>query len=227
MKKHGIIIVAGGAGTRMGSSTPKQFMMLKGRPVLAWPIINFRKAFPDADIVVAIPAEHMEAWAEMCLKHKIPAHKICEGGETRFESVKRALAELDEECKYIAVHDGVRPLASEGLMKHVFDTAHKHGTAIPALQVTDSIRCLTENSSYPVDRTTLRAVQTPQAFRTDILKAGYERAADNNFTDDATVVESIGYNIMLCDGERRNIKITTPVDLTITEAILENDRKNI
>lgn len=223
MKKKGIIIVAGGAGTRMGTQIPKQFLDIGGKPILTYSVCAFRKAFPDADIVVALPSEHIELWAEICLKNNIPVHKICEGGETRFESVKRALAELDEECRFIAVHDGVRPLATQELIWRVFDTAKKHGTAIPALEVTDSIRCLTESSSYNVNRSALRAVQTPQAFRADILRTGYERAAGDNFTDDASVVESIGYNIMLCEGERRNIKITTPVDITIAEAIMDND----
>jgi 2-C-methyl-D-erythritol 4-phosphate cytidylyltransferase len=128
---------------------------------------------------------------------------------------------LDEGCDYIAVHDGVRPLVSAELIKYTFDVAKKHGTAIPALVVIDSIRCVTENSSYSVDRSTLRAIQTPQVFRSDILRAGYERAVGSDFTDDATVVESIGYNIMLCTGERRNIKITTPADLEIAETILQ------
>lgn len=208
----------------MGSAIPKQFLALRGKPILAYPLIAFRKAIPDADIVVALPSDHLERWAELCLRHNIPTHKICEGGKTRFESVKRALAELDEDCRFIAVHDGARPLLTAELIGRVFDTAHKHGTAIPALEVTDSIRCLTESSSYPVDRSTLRAVQTPQAFRADILRAGYQRATGNGFTDDASVVESIGYNIMVCEGERRNIKITTPVDITIAEAIMAHDR---
>jgi 2-C-methyl-D-erythritol 4-phosphate cytidylyltransferase len=223
----------------MGATTPKQFLPLAGKPILAWTVEAFAAALsavdnatalpeadnvaalPEVDIVVALPAAYMEQWAELSLAHAVPPHKICEGGATRFGSVKRALAMLDETCDYIAVHDGVRPLVSRQLIEYVFDVAHKHGTAIPALHVTDSIRCATdENSSYPVDRATLRAIQTPQVFREDILRAGYERAEGSDFTDDATVVESIGYNIMLCTGERRNIKITTPADLTVAEALI-------
>lgn len=227
MKKNGIIIVAGGTGTRMGTGIPKQFLMLNGKPVLAYPIIAFRKSFPDADIVAALPAEHIEQWAELALAHNIPSHKICEGGRTRFESVKNALGELDEDCRYIAVHDGVRPLVSDKLISHVFDTARKHGSAVPAVPVADSIRCLTETSSYPVDRSALRAVQTPQVFRSDIIRAAYERAAEDNYTDDAAVAESIGYNIMLCEGEKRNIKITSPVDFISAQAILANEGKQL
>jgi 2-C-methyl-D-erythritol 4-phosphate cytidylyltransferase len=205
----------------MGTSTPKQFLALVGRPILVWTVEAFAKACPEADIVVALPATYMEQWVELSLAHKVPQHKICEGGATRFESVKRSLEMLDEDCNYIAVHDGVRPLVSEGLIDHTFDMAKKHGSAIPALPLTDSIRCVTESSSFSVDRTTLRSIQTPQVFREDILRAGYERAEQSDFTDDATVVESIGYNIMLCTGERRNIKITTPIDIDIAEVIIK------
>lgn len=225
MKKNGIIIVAGGAGTRMETQTPKQFLMLKGKPVLAYPILAFRKVFPDIDIVAALPAAYIELWAELALRHDIPHHKICEGGATRFESVRNALAELDETCRYIAVHDGARPLVSETLIDRVFETVRKHGSAVPVVPVTDSIRSLTETGSYPADRSALRAVQTPQAFRSDIIRASYERAAGNDYPDDASAVESIGYNIMLCAGEKNNIKLTSPVDFVMAEAILAHERK--
>lgn len=224
MKKTGVIIPAGGSGIRMGAGTPKQFMMLAGLPVMAWVIGAFHRAVREADIVVALHPDYMEMWAKLCLDHDVPPHKVCEGGRTRFESVQRALDELDPDCDYISVHDAARPLVTGGLITHTLDMARKHGTAIPVLEVTDSVRRLTENSSYQVDRAELRAVQTPQVFRADILRTGYERAVGDNFTDDAAVVESIGYNIMLCTGETRNIKLTHPVDLVIAEAILKNDR---
>ncbi len=209
----------------MGAATPKQFLTLAGEPVMAHAVRAFHKAFPSADIVVAMHPAHFETWARLCIDFKIPSHKVCEGGETRFESVQKAMLELDPGCEFIAVHDAARPLVSRSLIAHTLDMAKKHGSAIPVLEMSDSIRHLTENSSYPVDRSELRAVQTPQVFRADILRMGYERATGQNFTDDATVVESIGYNIMLCSGERRNIKITHPVDLTIAEAILRHDRQ--
>lgn len=200
-------------------------MMLKGKPVLAYSILAFRKMFPDADIVAALPAQYIELWAELALRYNVPPHKICEGGSTRFESVKHALAELDENCRYIAVHDGARPLVSRALIDRVFETVRKHGSAIPVVEVTDSIRGLTETGSYPVDRSMLRAVQTPQAFRWDIIRAACERAAENDYADDASAVESIGYNIMLCAGEKSNIKLTLPVDFITAEAILAHERK--
>lgn len=225
MKKNGIIIVAAGTGSRMQSKTPKQFLTLKGKPVLAYPITAFRKAFHDADIVVALPTTHIEMWAELALKYNVPTHKICEGGETRFESVRNALEELDQNCRYIAVHDGARPLIARTLIERVFETVRKHGSAVPVIPITDSVRNITETGSYPVDRSTLRAVQTPQAFRSDIIRAAYERAAGNDYPDDASAAESIGYNIMLCEGEKNNIKITSPVDFITAEALLAHERK--
>lgn len=208
----------------MGAVVPKQFLMLCGQPVMAHSIHMFRKISKGADIVVALHPAHFETWTRLCREYKIPPHKVCEGGETRFDSVRKAITELDPDCDYIAVHDAARPLVSEKLISNALSAAKKHGSAIPVLEVTDSIRHLTESSSYPVDRSELRAVQTPQVFRADILRTAYERAAGQNFTDDATVVESVGYNIMLCTGEQRNIKITHPVDLTVAEAIMIHDR---
>ncbi len=226
MKKIGIIIPAGGIGTRMAASeavasTPKQFLPLGGRPVLARSIDAFRCVVRYADIVVALPADRLDEWARLCLEHNVPAHKICEGGASRFLSVRNALGELDPACEYIAVHDAARPLVSGELILSTLDVAHRHGSAIPVTPVTDSIRRLRDNGSWPEDRSTLRAVQTPQVFRADILRTAYERAVGDDFTDDASVVEAVGYTVMLCGGERRNIKITEPEDMTIAEALLQ------
>ncbi len=225
MKKIGIIIPAGGSGSRMATSeavrdAPKQFRLLSGRPVLARTIEAFRRVMPDAEIVVALPADRFDEWAGLCIEYDVPPHKICEGGATRFLSVLGALGELDPACEYIAVHDAARPLVSEELIVRAIETARKHGSAIPVVPLVDSVRRIRESASYPEDRTTLRAVQTPQVFRSDILRTGYERAAGDDFGDDATVVESVGYTVMLCEGERRNIKITEPEDMAIAEALL-------
>lgn len=236
MKKVGVIIPAGGTGTRMGTgadqdtnpSTPKQFLPLGGKPVLAWSIEAFRSVVRDGDIVVALPAAHIETWSALCREHDIPPHKICKGGATRFESVRNAIRELDPDCEYIAVHDAARPMVSAELILRTIETAHRHGSAIPVVPLADSVRRLRgggvekgelEGGSYPEDRSTMRAVQTPQVFRADILRTGYERAMGDEFTDDAGVVESVGYNVMLCDGERGNFKITEPADLIIASAI--------
>ncbi len=240
MKKIGIIIAAGGAGTRMGGGTgdktgdktgtrtsdeetPKQFMLLCGRPVLARTIDVFRSVAREGDIVVSLPAGRLDEWAKLCSEHDVPAHKVCEGGATRFASVRNALRRLDPECEYIAVHDAARPLVSPELILRTFEVAGKHGSAIPVVPLIDSVRRITENGSYPDNRTTLRAVQTPQVFRADILHTGYERAAGENFGDDAAVVESVGYTVMLCEGERRNLKLTEPEDMTLAGAIIKTE----
>jgi 2-C-methyl-D-erythritol 4-phosphate cytidylyltransferase len=247
MKKIGIIIPAGGAGVRMAAAgatgaateaaragqqtgqqtvpkiardTPKQFLLLAGRPVLARTIEAFRRVAPEAEIVVALPADRLDEWAGLCLEYDVPAHKICEGGATRFLSVRNALAEVDHSCEYIAVHDAARPLVSPELILRTLETARLHGSAIPVVPLTDSVRRLTENGSHPEDRSTLRGVQTPQVFRADILRTSYERAVGDDFGDDATVTESVGYTVMPTEGERRNIKLTEPEDMTIAEALL-------
>jgi 2-C-methyl-D-erythritol 4-phosphate cytidylyltransferase len=223
------------------SGEPKQFMLLAGKPVLAWTIEAFRSVAPEADIVVALPAAHVEAWKALTAEHNVPAHRTCTGGSSRFHSVRRALEVLDADCAYIAVHDAARPLVSAGLIVRAIETAHEHGTAIPVVPLVDSIRRITVDGpdgyardiSHPEDRSALRAVQTPQIFRADILRVGYEAATSftdaadetpaGNFTDDAGVVEAAGYSVVLCEGERRNIKITEPADIAIAEAMLARD----
>jgi 2-C-methyl-D-erythritol 4-phosphate cytidylyltransferase len=202
--------------------TPKQFMLLGEKPVLVHAITAFKCVARYADIVVALPADRVDEWRRLCAEYAVPSHKVCEGGRTRFGSVKNALAELSPDCEYIAVHDAARPLVSGGMILRAIETARRHGSAIPVLPLTDSIRRVTENGSRPEDRAALYAVQTPQVFRADILRAAYERAVGEDFTDDATVVESAGYTVMLTEGERRNIKITEPVDMTIARALINN-----
>jgi 2-C-methyl-D-erythritol 4-phosphate cytidylyltransferase len=207
-------------------ATPKQLMLLGGRPVLARAIEAFRCVARFAEIVVALPAERIDEWTELAKTHNVPPHKICEGGATRFLSVQGAMKNLSPECEYIAVHDAARPLVSGELILRVLDVARKHGSAIPVVPMVDSLRRVTANGSWPEDRTALRGVQTPQMFRADILRTAYERAAGDNFTDDATAVESVGYTVMLCAGERRNIKITEPEDLIMAEAIIKSPIMN-
>jgi 2-C-methyl-D-erythritol 4-phosphate cytidylyltransferase len=204
------------------AAPPKQFMLLAERPVLAHAIEAFRCVARYAEIVVALPADRIEEWEELRQRHRVPAHKVCAGGATRFLSVRAAMAELDPECEHIAVHDAARPLVSGELILRALDVARAHGSAIPVVPLTDSVRRIADaGGSYPEDRSSLRAVQTPQIFRADILRTAYERAAGVDFTDDAAVVESVGYTVMLCEGERRNIKITEQEDLIVAEAMIE------
>jgi 2-C-methyl-D-erythritol 4-phosphate cytidylyltransferase len=204
------------------AATPKQFMLLGDKPVLAHAIAAFRCVARFSEIVVALAADRIEQWDELRRQYLVPHHTVCTGGPTRFESVRNALVQLDPDCEYIAVHDAARPLTSGELILRALDTARTHGSAIPVIPLTDSVRRATDGggSSYPEDRATLRAVQTPQIFRADILRTAYGRAVGEGFTDDASVVESVGYTVMLCPGERRNIKITEPEDLIIAGALI-------
>jgi 2-C-methyl-D-erythritol 4-phosphate cytidylyltransferase len=201
--------------------TPKQFMTLAGKPVLAHAIEAFRCVARFSEIVVALPPERFEEWERLRKTHRVADHKVCEGGATRFLSVRNAIAALDPECEYIAVHDAARPLTSGELILRTLEVARAHGSAIPVVEIADSIRRVNGNGSYPEDRAALRAVQTPQVFRADILRTAFDRAAGEDFSDDATVVESVGYTVMLCEGERRNIKITLPEDMAAAEALMK------
>ncbi len=230
MKKIGIIIPAGGTGTRMAGpegvaippATPKQFMLLEGRPVLAHAIEAFRCVARFSQIVVALPGDRIEEWERLRAEYKVPGHVICKGGATRFLSVRGAIAALDADCEYIAVHDAARPLVSGELILRAIETARAHGSAIPVVPLADSVRRVKEEGgSWAEDRGALRGVQTPQVFRADILRTGYDRAVGDDFADDAAVVESVGYTVALCEGERRNFKITTPEDLQMAEALLK------
>lgn len=218
--KVSVIIVAGGSGSRMGGGVPKQFLELAGRPVLAHTVERFADALPDADIVVALPAEHIDRWGEIAAAYDLRC-KVCAGGATRFDTVKRALGEVAQ-SDYIMVHDGVRPLVSAGLITSALAAAKASGAAVPAVMPVDSFREVLGEGSRPVDRSLLRAVQTPQAFRADILRRAYQTEYADRFTDDASVVESGGVAVTLCEGERSNIKITTPEDMIIAEAILKS-----
>lgn len=222
MPRIGVIVVAGGSGTRMGAPVPKQFLPLHGKPVLVHTIERLLAILPDAPIVVALPKEEIGRWAEIAKEYGLEGtHTICNGGSTRFGSVKNALSAIGE-CDIIAVHDGVRPFASATLIQRVIDTASLHGTAIPCIAPDDSFRELTpEGGSAPVDRSLLRAVQTPQAFSAGLLRLAYQTPYDPRFTDDASVVEhSTGRPITLCEGDPANIKITTPFHIALAEALL-------
>lgn len=219
--KIGVIIVAGGSGTRMGGDIPKQFMELSGKPVLIRTLEVFLKNIPSAEIVVVLPKDEIERWKDICGRYDINGtHKCCEGGDNRFGSVRNGLTCLTE-CDIVLVHDGVRPLVSSGVIAEVINTAHMTGTAVPVVKPVDSFRLTDgEGGSVHFDREKLRAVQTPQGFRYGILKRAYELPFDSNFTDDASVVEKTGMKIELCGGAYENIKITSPADIIIAEAFL-------
>jgi 2-C-methyl-D-erythritol 4-phosphate cytidylyltransferase len=205
----------------MGTEIPKQFLRLADVPVLVHTLRAVQSVEWPMGVVVVLPAAHIATWREICEEFGVPKHTVVEGGASRFDSVKAGLAALPEEARLVAVHDGVRPFVSAELIGRCFDAASEHGSAIPVVAPVDSFRRVTSEGSEIVDRSELRAVQTPQVFAAERLRAVYAAYADGSmFTDDASVVESCGWRVWLVDGERTNFKITTPTDLVTGLAIL-------
>lgn len=227
-ERVGIVIVAGGSGSRMGAALPKQFLDIAGRPILVRTIERMHEALPDAEIVVVLPEAHVALWQECCRRADCRvAHRVAFGGATRFDSVASGIAALSDDCELIAIHDGVRPLLSSEMICRGVECARESGAAVPVIAVVDSIREVDSEGSHVVDRSTLRAVQTPQVFRADLLKKSYAtvgaRLEDRaKATDDASVVEMAGYKVALYEGEPQNLKLTTPTDLSVAEVILAN-----
>lgn len=220
MATTGVIIVAGGSGRRMGGALPKQFMMLDNEPILARSINRIHEALPAAEIVVVLPEEHVELWKNIAARFDVTRHKIALGGKERFHSVKSGLAALSEGVRTIAIHDAVRPLASKKLIIKLLLAAEKSVAVIPAVAPIDSYRIVEGDDSRIIDRSALRMVQTPQVFHAEALRAAYEQPFSTTFTDDASVMEAAGHKVTLVEGERENIKITTPSDMLIAEAII-------
>lgn len=216
------IIVAGGSGKRMGASVPKQFLLLGGKPVLCRTIEAFHRFDPAMQLIVVLPEDGIEQWRALCAEHgiRIP-HAVVAGGAERFHSVRAGLKEVWHDG-LVAVHDGVRPLASTGLIGRCFAAAENHAAAIPVLPVSSSVRELRGEVSRAIDRAALRLVQTPQCFRVPLLRKAFELPYDPAFTDEATLVERTGAKVFLVEGDERNIKVTTPVDLWLAGVLLEN-----
>ena len=225
MESTGIIIVAGGSGSRAGGARPKQFRFLGGMPVLARTINTFAAALPGAEIVAVLPEQHIGFWKNLSARFDVAEHKIVAGGAERFHSVRNGLAALTSDPGLIAVQDGVRPLGSIAMIRRVAEAAARHGAAVPVVEPVDSFRETDADeagnvASHIVDRRFLRIVQTPQIFRADILRRAYEAEYRAEFTDDASVVEAVGQAVCLAEGERENLKLTTPGDFVIAEALI-------
>ena len=220
MKKIAVI-VAGGAGARMGTTVPKQFLLLQDKPIIWHTISTFINAFADIEIILVLPESFIEE-GNLIVETFTTSHKITciIGGKTRFESVKNGLA-LVEENSIVFVHDAVRCLLTNQLIKQCYLQAIEKGSAIPAIMATDSIRIVEGNTSAIADRNKVRLVQTPQTFKSDILLEAFKQTYNDKFTDEASVVESLGKEIFLIEGDYDNIKITRPIDLLIAEKILQ------
>ena len=211
------IIVAGGSGTRFGAQLPKQFLDLGGKPILMRTIRAFEEALSsdNHEIIVTLPADQMDLWHELRERYGFAVpHRVVPGGETRWHSVKNALESIGDTAyiDVIAVHDGVRPLAGVDLINRVLDAARRDGAAIPVVMLNDSVRQVQGDDSHALDRSSLRAVQTPQAFEARLLLDAYGQPFEPTFTDDASVVERAGHHVTLVEGDPRNLKITRPMD---------------
>ena len=204
----------------MQSSLPKQFMILAGEPVVARTINTFSEALPGAEIVVVLPKEHIALWKNLAARFDVAVHKCVEGGKERFDSVKAGIAALSPDVEYVAIHDGVRALVSKRLIINAMLKIESVDAVIPVVEAVDSYRVVEGESNEVIPRSKLRIVQTPQVFRADILRKAYSQEYNPRFTDDATVVESLGVKITLIEGERSNIKLTTPEDMVYAEAMI-------
>ena len=214
------VIVAGGAGRRMGHIIPKQFLPLNGKPLLWYTIDSFLRAYQDMQIVLVLPGEHIARGrqiADMFAPEK--PISITEGGETRFHSVRQGLARVTADA-VVFVHDGVRCLISVPLIQRCFNQAVQMGSAVPAVAATDSIRIVDGEGHYVENRQHVRIIQTPQTFLGNVIVPAFEQDYSEAFTDEATVVEAYGNKVYLTEGEYDNIKITRPIDMVIAERIL-------
>lgn len=216
-----IIIVAGGQGMRFKAEKPKQFLYIRGRPITLHTIELFHKYDRNIQIILGLAEEYFSYWESICEQfHFDVPMTLSPGGESRYHTVKNALSKA-RKGNLVGIHDAVRPLVYKHTIDRCYDEAEKSGAAIPCITVHNTIREITKGGSRWVDREKLRSVQTPQVFRYDILMTGYEQAYSESFTDDASVVESVGYPVKLVDGNPENIKITTPEDLVFAEAVFE------
>lgn len=219
MKKYAVI-VAGGSGSRMNSNIPKQFLLIKNKPVLFYSMDVFLKAFANLHLILVLPDDHINKGQEIVDAYFDNSRiSICPGGQTRFHSVQNGLSLINEES-IIFVHDGVRSLLTKDLVERCYEQAKASGSAIPVITSKDSVRLLTDDGHVALDRNTIKLVQTPQTFHSKILLNAFKIDYKDKFTDEASVVEAFGIKVNLIEGEENNIKITTPGDMFIAEQII-------
>jgi 2-C-methyl-D-erythritol 4-phosphate cytidylyltransferase len=220
LKKYAII-VAGGSGSRMGTETPKQFLELKGKPVLMHSMNRFFDFDKNIQLIIVLPEKQVELWKTLCNVHQFElSHEIVIGGTERFYSVKNGLS-LVEDNALVAIHDAVRPLVNTNTIKNAFDSANQYGSGIPTIPLNDSLRKIEGEDNFAVPRKAYQIIQTPQCFSSSLLLEAFKQDYHSNFTDDATVLEAMGIKVYLTKGNSENIKITTPADFKIAEALID------
>lgn len=220
-----MIVVAGGHGTRMGSDIPKQFLKVGGKPILMLTLERFHEYDPDLQLIVVLPKDQQDYWLNLCREFNFNIeHTIADGGSTRFESSKNGLSKIPADAEgLVGFHDGVRPFVSLGTIRRCFDAAEEEYAAIPVMPVTSTLRHVDpRGGGFNVDRSLFREVQTPQIFDISLARQAFAQDYRPQFTDDASVVESLGCKVSMVDGNRENIKITTPFDLTIAAALINS-----
>ena len=226
-RKKYLIVMAAGSGTRMGADMPKQFIEIDGKAILQMTIEKFLEACPGISVVTVLPEAHMSYWRNYCLERNFTCPQILvKGGITRFHSVRNALAKVPDNAT-VAIHDGVRPLVTVGLLRNMFELSENEPALIPVVPCIDTMKVLKEEEGKlvavpgaSVDRSVLFGAQTPQVFHSEIIKEAYSLAYDTSFTDDASVLERYGKSLSYIHGERLNMKITTKEDLVLARAIL-------
>ena len=218
-----LLLVAGGKGTRMGSSVPKQFMTIAGRPLMMHAIDRFVSVVPGIEVIIVLDPALFDEWHNLCRINSFNIeHHLAAGGNERFNSVRNGINMIARHS-LVAIHDGVRPFVSGDTILRCFEEAATYGNAVPVISPPESVRQADNKGiSHPIDRDTVKLVQTPQVFLSDILMKAYAMPINKSFTDDATVVESMGEKIRLVEGNPENIKITTPSDMIIGEGIYKN-----
>lgn len=215
------IIVAAGSGSRMKAALPKQFLELNGKPILLHTLEKFHQFDPLLELIVVLNVEYVQFWKDLArtLGVTIP-HRVIEGGNERFHSVKNALDTIPEGNGIVGIHDAVRPLVSFKTLEICYNMARSKGNAVPVIHVNDSLRMMQNGVSKVTDRNQYRLVQTPQCFEIAMLRKAFEQPFDPSFTDDASVLEAMGERVSLVEGNRENIKITTTEDLRMAEALI-------
>jgi 2-C-methyl-D-erythritol 4-phosphate cytidylyltransferase len=217
---NSLVIVAGGSGSRMESEIPKQFMEINGKPLILWTIDKFLLFDNTMKVIVVLPENHLIVWQALIKKH--PEYKrlvVTSGGATRFHSVRRGLEHISEN-EVVGIHDAVRPLVSVETISRCFEMAAMKNSAIPVIDMEDSLRTVSARGNAIVDRSNIKRVQTPQVFIAEKLVLAYENCLEKNFTDDASVFESYYGGVQLVEGNKENIKITYPGDLKFAESLL-------
>jgi 2-C-methyl-D-erythritol 4-phosphate cytidylyltransferase len=219
--KKAVVIVAAGSGRRMGDKMPKQFLQIDGKPILVHTLDRFRHFDPGMEIVMVLAPAQIKWWEELAASYGFSRELILtEGGPTRFDSVKNGLKQVDPDM-LVGIHDAVRPLVSLGTLERSYNAALREGSGVPVIEMNESVRILDSRSgSAHMDRSRLRIVQTPQVFRSERIKQAYLQPYDPSFTDDASVYESVFGTVTLVEGNRENIKITTPLDLRLASLLM-------